>query len=157
MVVVTRATIAETLVLHLRSVLRQNVTDTNTSRDSDEEWIFKDEPEIVWDDANYPLVSVTDEDCGLKSRGFTANIIVTTPLIISISVYHDNGRYRDVIVSRIITALTNPTSADEDGVTIGENFLKFKSVSFSTDDFYTKYPKQIRVKTLTCEFGYSGG
>lgn len=158
MVSVTGATLSQNLPLHIRDVLRQNVSDPQGrfSVGDSAYWIFKNNPKELIGKTDFPYVIINLERAPWLARTM-GNKGHYGDILISITVFHDDQKERDDIADDIRRILTNQDSEDADGVSFRDNLMRCVDVDTSNSDLSTSYPETIRIADLTATFRYRGG
>jgi len=160
-VTVTKATLGRNVPFFIAEVLRQNLTDTQGTPRAGKEWIFKSQPTDPLDKTDaLPRIVIDVDGMTTKSINMPASKYVAGRIPIDIIIYTGGSgalSNRDTYCDSIRELLFDPTSADENSITLAQNYLLCRSISESVEDFFGGHSQIIRSKRLSCEFRYSGG
>ena len=149
MTAVTLATISNSVTLHLRNVLRNNLTDP-LSRGTD--FIFKSFLEET--SVDFPFVIISQDDISSSIETFK-DTHSPTVVRINVTVWTSLIQDRDNISDEILRIFKDETSADADTDTLFGNNLKLMSTSMSEEDRFTE-ERVLRIKEMFLEFQYFG-
>ena len=154
MVTISKANLSEAVPEALRDILRNNLTNptTNTAQ-----WIFKDNPQIDFDQNDYPVVIIEEASIEYETLGFKGSRYIPKEINLNINVYTQNQYHRDVISDDIREILFDSTKADANGDTLHLFALRLKSIRTSSRDIFIDQPKMLRVKEIALTLTYFGG
>ena len=155
MVTITRENLKSTIPEFLRDVYRNLLTNP-TSNSGD--WIYKDNPQLDWTQAKYPIVIISVENIEKVRLGMRGNRYRVGDINVTVSIYTDDPYDRDTISDEIDQfTLAETTSADADGDTFEDNRLRVKTTSYKVDDKYIDQEEILRVGIVSITLRYYGG
>ncbi|RKY67804.1 MAG: hypothetical protein DRQ02_06275 [Candidatus Latescibacterota bacterium] len=153
---VTKSNLGNTALKFIRDVLRENLTDPS-SRGDNSSWIFMtNATKKDINSAGYPFVVIDLIDKRMKQLDIAGNSYLNEFLTFEIRLWADKIADRNTVSDEIMTILQDNSKGDGT-YTFKQNYLKFKSYSEVSEDFYqgTK-PEIIRAKRITVTFKYYG-
>lgn len=149
-------TLGNDAIIFVRDVLRQNLTDRYEKGParSGSDWIYKSRPATV--EINLPFVIVTQDS--ERADRLTFEKLGIPFLRLDIRVWAHKINHRDEIADEIVKILKDEDSADSNGTTIKQNYLKFKRYEkYEEDGFIDGFPAVMRIKRVMMDFKYIGG
>ncbi|MFA5132757.1 MAG: hypothetical protein WC444_05550 [Candidatus Paceibacterota bacterium] len=140
-IAVTKSTLGRNAVYFIVSVLRHNLTDTQTPVRNGKEWILKSESKENIDITDFPKIVLNGE---IEYESITLdggkNLSRDIDIICDIYTQGDNAiAKRDDYSDQIRTILFNPDSTDADGTTLRQSNLILREFTDEVTDFpYTR-------------------
>lgn len=161
-ITVTKDTLSKTVVHFLAEVLRNNLTDSQSTPRNGNNWIFNSQPDDPVDKTSaLPRIVLIPVDTSFNTINFPGSKKLSGAITIDAIVYTGGASallYRDQYIDDIRTCFFNPDSVDADGKKIRENYLVLRTTrEGGAEDFHSTHPKIIRSKRISMEFRYYGG
>lgn len=154
MTTITKATLGDKASIFIRDVLRENLTDTQSTARTGSDWVFKSMPDKLEIDFPYIIVELTDE----STSNLSFNRVKSFPseLTFEILVYADKIADRDVLADEIVSVLRSPSNTDGTDTILSKSLAYMDSTKSNEDAYVSDYPKAIRAKRVTLIMSYGG-
>ena len=154
-VILTKDTIGKGASEFIRDVLRNNLTDTQSTPRQGSEWIFDSHEDEIYVNSNLPRVYI--EESNESMERLAPNVRGPVNITLDIEVWNSGINAKEdknQIADEIGKILSDKTSSDGT-TTIKENHLRLNSITKSNDDMILD-DVLIRIKKLTISLKYYG-